>query len=86
MWFDAEKYPTIHFTSSSFAKTADGYSVTGTLDMHGVQKEITIPFTFNNNVFAGSFSVNRLDYNINTAEPNHGASTFQVDVSVPVTK
>ena len=86
MWFDAEKYPTIHFTSSSFAKTADGYSVTGTLDMHGVQKEITIPFTFNNNVFAGSFPVNRLDYNINTAEPNHGASTFQVDVSVPVTK
>ena len=52
MWFDAEKYPTIHFASSSFTKTASGYEVKGTLDMHGVQKEITIPFTFNNNVFA----------------------------------
>jgi len=86
MWFDAEKYPTIHFTSSSFTKTASGYEVKGTLDMHGVQKEITIPFTFNNNVFEGSFQVSRLDYNINSAEPNHGASTFKVDLSVPVTK
>jgi len=86
MWFDAEKYPTIHFASSSFTKTASGYEVKGTLDMHGVQKEITIPFTFNNNVFEGSFQVSRLDYNINSAEPNHGASTFKVDLSVPVTK
>src|SRR5438477_2600315 len=42
-WFDAEKYPTIHFTSSSSTKTASGYEVKGTLDMHGVQKEITVP-------------------------------------------
>ena len=54
--------------------------------MHGVQKEVVLPFTFDNNVFAGSFEVNRLDYNVNTAEPNHGSSKFKVDVSVPVTK
>jgi hypothetical protein len=30
--------------------------------------------------------VNRLDYNINTAEPNHGGSNFKVDIEVPVTK
>ena len=35
--------------------------------MHGVQKEITIPFIFENNVFKGSIQVNRLDYNINVA-------------------
>ena len=86
-WFDAEKYPTIKFTSSSIAKTATGYTATGTLDMHGVQKEcVTIPFTFTNNVFAGSFQVNRMDYNVNTAEPNHGGATFKVDITVPVTK
>jgi polyisoprenoid-binding protein YceI len=85
-WFDAEKYPTIHFTSSAFTKTATGYEVKGTLDMHGVQKEVTVPFTFNNNVFAGSITVNRLDYNINTAEPEHGSASFKVDISVPVTK
>jgi polyisoprenoid-binding protein YceI len=86
MWFDAEKYPTIHFTSSAITKSAAGYDAKGTLDIHGVQKEVTIPFTFSDNVFKGSFEINRMDYNINTAEPNHGASKFAVDITVPVTK
>jgi len=85
-WFDAEKYPTIQFTSSAITKTADGYETKGTLSMHGVQKEVVIPFTFQDNTFKGSLTVNRLDYNVNTVEPNHGASTFKVDISVPVTK
>jgi polyisoprenoid-binding protein YceI len=85
-WFDAEKYPTIEFTSSAITKTADGYETKGTLNMHGVQKEIVIPFIFQDNTFKGSFTINRLDYNVNTAEPNHGASSFKVEISVPVTK
>jgi polyisoprenoid-binding protein YceI len=85
-WFDAQKYPLIRFTSSAITKTASGYEAKGTLDMHGVQKEIAIPFTFTNNAFQGSIQVNRLDYNINTAEPAHGSATFKVDISVPVTK
>jgi polyisoprenoid-binding protein YceI len=85
-WFDAEKYPTIIFASSAISKTATGYEAKGMLTMHGVQKEVVIPFTFDNNVFKGSLTVNRLDYNINTAEPNHGASNFKVDIEVPVTK
>ncbi len=86
MWFDAEKYPVIKFTSTAMTKTDAGYEVKGILDMHGVQKEITIPFAFSNNVFTGSFQINRLDYNINTAEPKHGAAEFKVDLTVPVSK
>ena len=85
-WFDAAKYPTIEFTSSSIAKTATGYEAKGILNMHGVQKEIVLPFNFADNVFTGNFEVNRLDYNINTAEPEHGAAKFKVSISVPVTK
>jgi polyisoprenoid-binding protein YceI len=85
-WLDAAKYPVIRFTSKSINKTSAGFETTGTLDFHGVQKEITIPFTFINNVFAGSFEVNRLDYKINTSEPEHGASVLKVSISVPVTK
>jgi polyisoprenoid-binding protein YceI len=85
-WFDAQKYPLIRFTSSAITKTASGYEAKGTLDMHGVQKEIAIPFTFTNNAFQGSIQLNRLDYNINTGEPAHGSATFKVDISVPVTK
>ena len=85
-WFDAEKYPTIKFTSTSITKTATGYAAAGTLDMHGVQKPVIIPFTFDNNEFKGSFEVNRMDFNVNTAEPNHGSQKFKVDIDVPVTK
>jgi polyisoprenoid-binding protein YceI len=85
-WFDADKYPTIVFASSAISKTATGYEAKGMLTMHGVQKEVVIPFTFDNSVFKGSLMVNRLDYNINTAEPNHGASNLKVDIEVPVTK
>lgn len=86
MWFDAEKYPTIKFTSNTITKTDAGYKAKGILVMHGIQKEITIPFTFTNNTFIGSFEINRLDYNINTAEPNHGSAKFKVDINVPVLK
>jgi polyisoprenoid-binding protein YceI len=85
-WFDADKYPTIQFTSSAITKAAAGYEAKGTLSMHGVQKEVVIPFTFDDNIFKGTMTVNRLDYNINTAEPAHGASTFKVEIAVPVTK
>ncbi|MBZ5856614.1 YceI family protein [Flavihumibacter profundi] len=85
MWFDAEKYPVIKFTSSSIVKTASGFEAKGTIDMHGVQKEVVIPFVFEANTFKGSFEVNRMDYNINTAEPNHGAQKFTLDITVPVT-
>ncbi len=85
-WFDAAKYPTIRFTSSSIAKSASGYEAKGILDMHGVQKEIVLPFNFADNIFTGNLEVNRLDYNINTAEPAHGSATFKVSISVPVTK
>ncbi len=85
-WFDAGKYPTITFTSSVISKISTGYQATGTLAMHGVEKQVTLPFTFNNNVFESNIEVNRLDYNINTAEPDHGSAKFKVSISVPVNK
>ena len=84
-WLDAEKYPEIRFTSTSINRTSEGYEAKGVLDMHGVQKEITLPFTYRNNVFSGGLEVNRLDYNVNTEEPKHGAAVLKVDISVPVT-
>jgi len=85
-WLDAVKYPLIKFTSKEISKTASGFEAKGILDMHGVQKEIVLPFSFEGNVFLGNFEVNRLDYDINTAEPQHGASVLKVEIKVPVTK
>ena len=43
-FFNAKQYPTIAFTSSSVTKgEGDTLMVTGTMDLHGVKKELTIP-------------------------------------------
>ncbi|HTR28450.1 MAG TPA: YceI family protein [Puia sp.] len=88
-WFDAAKYPTIHFISRSIAKSGNGYQVTGDLDMHGVKRMVTIPFTFSRSAqggtFAGSFMVNRNDYKIGKPGGDVGEQ-IKIDISVPVTK
>jgi polyisoprenoid-binding protein YceI len=89
-WFDATKYPNITFTSTEITKTANGYQAKGSMEIHGVKKDFIIPFTFAKTatgaLFTASFDINRLDFNINTAEPAHGASTLKVDLSIPVSK
>jgi len=87
-WFDAEQFPNIEFQSTKFSKTESGYSVTGKLKMHGVEKEITIPFTFKNDVFASNFSVNRLDYGVGTMKGSAKkvSNEIKLDISIPVTK
>ncbi len=41
-FFNATQFPTISFKSTSVAKGADGYDVTGELTLHGVTKPITV--------------------------------------------
>ncbi|HVS96979.1 MAG TPA: YceI family protein [Puia sp.] len=88
-WFDAAKYPQIHFVSRNFAGTSAGYQVTGDLEMHGVKKPFTIPFTFKRTatggLFAGVFIVNRTDFHV--GKPGGQVSDqIKLEVSVPVTK
>jgi polyisoprenoid-binding protein YceI len=63
-WLNAEKYPKITFKSSSFTKSENGYLVSGSLTLHGITKEVSIPFLFENDVFSGSFTINRSDYGV----------------------
>ena len=88
-WLDAAKYPQIRFTSQKMVRTAAGYQVTGDLDMHGIKKPLTIPFTFNRTatggLFAATFNVNRNDFQV--GKPGGEVSDLiKLEVSVPVTK
>lgn len=85
-WFDAEKYPTIAFTSSSITKTSAGYNAVGTLEMHGVKKDFTIPFTFVDNTFSSTFEVNRKDFNLDDGKHEKMTPTIKVMLNIPVTK
>lgn len=67
-WFDTANYPTIRFSSTVFNKLATHYGVSGTLELHGIKKLVTIPFEFKQEgtsaMFIGKFKVNRQDYGI----------------------
>lgn len=90
-WFDVTKYPTIKFTSQSFTKSANIFIVSGNLQLHGMKKQVQIPFTFSEvgakGVFSGKFKLNRKDYGING---NFFGFTvgkeFEVTLNIPVTK
>ena len=88
-WFDAGKYPIIRFTSKKIVKSGAGYQVTGDLDIHGVKKEVTLPFSFQNKgataTINGSFTVNRNDFHIGKPGGDVDAN-IKVDVMVPVVK
>jgi polyisoprenoid-binding protein YceI len=43
-FFDAAKYPEVTFQSTRIEKRGEGYVALGTLTMHGVAKEVALPF------------------------------------------
>ena len=74
-FFDAATYPRIVFTSSKVWKDSGKVFVMGTLDMHGVKKELTLAFDPINAkngagmdtwAFKTSAKLNRKDYGIGT--------------------
>jgi len=88
-FFDAAKYGTLTFTSTSFTK-GDGknYTLTGNLTLHGVTKPVTLNVTFNgtftnpqNHKTSAGFKVTgiikRTDFGI---APNFPATAVSDDV------
>ncbi|MEO1451659.1 MAG: YceI family protein [Bacteroidota bacterium] len=83
-YFHAEKYPRLTFTSTAIRKSDDGYIAVGTLDIKGTQKEVEVPFTFENNVFQGELSLNRRDYGVGGKSLTLSNSVF-ISIRIPVT-
>jgi polyisoprenoid-binding protein YceI len=50
-FFDADKYPTVTFQSTSIKKSGkDTYKLTGDMTMHGVTKKVTLDLTYRGTV------------------------------------
>jgi len=75
-FFDAEKYPEISFQSNRIEKKGKEFIAVGAFTMHGVSKEISIPFTIagptknaagdkENLGYAAHITLNRRDFGIN---------------------
>ncbi|MBS2028545.1 MAG: YceI family protein [Deltaproteobacteria bacterium] len=88
-FFEAAKFPTINFFSTSFSKSsATSYSVTGNLTMHGVTKPVTLaitappPFNHAGGIRRGieaTTSVNRKEFGINWDYPGEAAGVVVGD-------
>jgi polyisoprenoid-binding protein YceI len=73
-FLEVERFPEILFVSSRVEKQAENYVLVGTLTMHGVAKEVNIPFTYNGKAvdqaggtrvgMEGSLVINRRDWGI----------------------
>jgi polyisoprenoid-binding protein YceI len=80
-FFDVEKYHEITFKSSQIMKKGKGFIAHGTFTMHGVSKEIALPFTINGVNrdqktgktvlgLTARTALNRRDFGINYARPD----------------
>ncbi len=88
-WFDAGKYPAIKFTSKKIVKTGVGYQVTGDMEIHGVKKEMVLPFSFQNGgstgTFSAKFNVNRSDFHV--GKPGGDVEeNIKLELMVPVVR
>jgi len=95
-FFDAEKYPEITFQSSRIEKKGKQLTVFGTFTMHGVSKELALPFTVigpNKNAagdkmnfgYAAHVTLNRRDFGINWQHktvPNFVGDNVEVDIEL----
>ena len=95
-FFNAEKYPQMTFTSTSFKKTgANKYVLTGNLTIRDVTKKVTFDVTYGGTIkdpwgntkagFRAKGKINRFDYNLkwNTLTETGGAVVGkEVEVTV----
>ena len=82
-FFDVEKFPEITFQSKSIEKKGDGYVAHGTLTIHGVSKDVDLPFEMKGPNDSGkggkvlgvhaSTTINRVDYGVGQAAPMIGS-------------
>ena len=66
--FDIAHYPTAHYVTRSFTKTATGYSAVGALTLHGVTKDVPIDFQFiaaaGKSKIEGTAKLKRLEFGV----------------------
>jgi len=83
-YFNADKYPKITFKSSQITSSDTGFNSTGELTIKGITNNVTIPFTFKNDVFKGEFKIHRANFGLKKKKGNE--EDVIIRIHVPVTK
>jgi polyisoprenoid-binding protein YceI len=97
-FFDAEKYPEITFQSKRVEKKGKNFLAIGDFTLHGVTKEVTIPFTVTGKFvnpanqqmsagFSANLTINRRDYGMtwkNSSIPNFVGDLVNIELAILV--
>jgi polyisoprenoid-binding protein YceI len=95
-FFDAEKYPEIVFESTKIKKNGKNFTAAGNLTMHGVTKQIDLPFTvtgvnrseekkLKNVGYSAKIVINRRDYGINwkhSSSPDFVGDQIEIEINL----
>lgn len=77
-FFDVAQYPDIVFKSDKIEKTEDGFIMHGTLTMHGVTKEISIPFEILGKITMGEKEILAIEGNAKLSRKDYGMTWNKV--------
>lgn len=84
-YFDAEKYPKMTFKSTSIVAQDGKFIMTGKMKIKDVEREETIIFTFKENVFVGTTTIQAAHYKIGEyAKKNPDKTNVQIKFEIPV--
>ncbi len=86
-FFDVEKYPEITFESKRIEKRREQLIAVGTFTMHGVSKEIALPFAITgiNRDPSACITLNRRDFGINwrhQSVPNFVGDNVDIEINL----
>jgi len=100
-FFDAAKFPEITFSSTSIEKTDDGYVAHGPLTIHGVSKDVALPFKIAGTIkdpsgktrlgAQGGLTINRQDFGLTYSKTLDGGglvvgNEVKIDLAVEAVK
>ncbi len=78
-FFEVKKYKTICFKSTSIKRSGKKYIAKGKMTIHGVTKNVEIPFIYRKGSFEGIIKINRFDYGV-----GKGTNTFMVSKNTKI--
>ena len=80
--FNAKKYPTMDFKSSSIKSTEKGFQMEGELTIKGISKGVTIDFTYEENIFTGKTVIFSNDFDV-FSQKDRKNSKVLVKITIP---
>ncbi len=80
---DAAQFPAISFASSAIAVSGSDHSqVTGTLKLHGVTRQLSVPVVLHDGKYAGSVALKQTDYGITPVKIAGGAVRVKDEIVI----